>query len=239
MRSAPPASSQRLLEIRVPELIAYQERGATRADYVHFVKRVREAERPQVRPASRGCPRRSRAICSSSWPTRTSTRSRACIAQARHRARAGRGVPGRGQAPLQPPPAAAPRARPQGEDQARPVVRVGLRACSPRMKRLRGTPLDPVRLRRGAPGRAAAPRRVSRARREGARRPVARELRARGQAGEPARPDPRLRGHQAPQRRSASGTRSARSASDHSPVLAVAGRKRALGETRCRISSGR
>src|SRR5206468_1629581 len=112
---------KRLLEVRVPELIAYQN-GSYAREYVSFVTRVRQAEAAGV-PGE----------------------SRLSEGVARHRAR-------------------------------------------------------PVRARRGAARRAPTRRRVPRARREVTGRPLARNARAGGEAGRAARPDPRLRRHQAPQR---------------------------------------
>ncbi len=70
------AELRRLLEIRVPELIAYQS-GPTRAS-TPTSSRAWRGSRPSARPAAPGSPRPSRADLTSSWPTRTSTRWRAC-----------------------------------------------------------------------------------------------------------------------------------------------------------------
>jgi indolepyruvate ferredoxin oxidoreductase len=126
-------------------------------------------------------------------------RSGAPLAQARHQPRTGRGVPRRGKALLQSPPADAPGFRSQGEAQARPVVRLGLPGAGPHEGAARHAARS-LRVRRGAPGRAAAGRRVSGPRRKGAGRSLAGELRAGGEACRAARCDPRLRGDQAPQR---------------------------------------
>ena len=69
----PARSSRRLLTTRVPDLAAYQDLGYAR-DYAR-VRRPGAREPSSALARARSFPRRSPGTCTSSWPTRTSTKS--------------------------------------------------------------------------------------------------------------------------------------------------------------------
>ena len=149
---------RRLLEVRVPELIAYQD-----AAYARRLRRLRQPRGAggggSARPGRTGRRGGGGALpATSSWPTRTSTRWRGCTSTPPCEAELARALRRADPLLLAPAPAAAPRARAQEEAQAR---RAGSRPPSGRsaaLTRAARHPARPLRLRGGAPRRARARR---------------------------------------------------------------------------------
>ena len=79
-------SFEEMVARRVDYLTAYQN-AAYAARYRALVERARADRSGEDAGRAADLPRRSRAICSSSWPTRTSTRWRGSIPTARSCAR--------------------------------------------------------------------------------------------------------------------------------------------------------
>ena len=143
-------------------------RGLRAASTWTSSRRVAQVEVERAPGSVPGSRRRSRGISTSSWPTRTSTRWRACTSTRRSprssRAKFGQKI----RDLLAPAPAAAARARPQEEDPARGLVRARLPDAAGH-EGAAGHRARSLRLRGGAAGGAGADRRVPAAHRDRAR----------------------------------------------------------------------
>ena len=172
---------RRLLEIRVPELIAYQD--------ARLRPRVRRLRRSRVRAAEQPACRARHGL--SEAVARYLFKLMAYKDEyevARLHLKSGpapaawpRSIPGGVRGAVPPAPAAAARARLEEEDRASGAWFDGaFRLLVRSMKGLRGTALDPFGRAERAPRRARADRRVPGADRAGAGRALARHVRARG-----------------------------------------------------------
>ena len=218
---------RRLLEIRVPELIEYQDAGYARA-YVEFVARALAAE-PAGRTAF------SEAVARHLFKLMAYKDE---YEVARLHLKAGLAAqlaaeyPDGREGPVSPSSADPPGARVEEQDQVRHLVRRRLPAPHPH-EGPAGLGPRPLRPGGGAPRGARADRRIPGADRQGHGRALARELRAGGEAGHPARHDSRLRGRQAGERPALPRRGARRVALGHVRVI---GRSRRGGRRAWRIA---